>query len=818
VTDPFETLKAAASSASGGAQRAADGGECLSSVPDDAPAPPARHSRLGVPSRFWVYRGADGREAFRVCRFDKEGGEKDVLPLTLWRFPDGLKWRWKGVPDPRPLYGLNRLSTRPDTPVLIVEGEKAADAAETLFPGWVAICWQGGSNAMNKADWSPLEGRRVAILPDADEPGRKAAKAIRGALIKLGVRAAGIVTLPDGLPKGWDVADAFPASFSLSECEKLIAAAIAQTEGPSTTADAAAEGWPAGFSMTPSGLWFQPRDAEAKAQWISGPFDVLGEARDSSGSGWSVVIRFKDRDGREKVEILPKAKLTTAGNEIRAHLVNEGLEMKRRSPNSGDPFADCLLAMRSTQRIMLCGATGWAGDSFVLPSEVISPVSGEAALFTGEAKALHFGRRGDLGGWRRDVASLAVGNTRAVFVISLALAGPLLKGLNMEGGGFHIRGGSSSGKSTLAMVAGSVWGGGGPLGFAQSWRATANGLESIAAGHSDTFLALDELGQLAPDEAGGAAYMIANGQAKARLKTDGTARARPNWRSLFLSTGEISLGDHIQAAKGGGNVMAGQELRVIDLKADAGAGLGAWDDIGAYPTGAAFSDALKAGAKAHYGHAGPEFVRVLLSDIDGMTAKAAAYEAEFKRMALRAGDTGQIERGVRRFALVAAAGRLAAEAGIVPWEPLAAFGAALHLFDTWAKGFGRTAAREETSVLKRLLGVLQREGSAFAASKEDFDDSMRSGEARSMTTYGFYGVQKGYKDTEESFYFIHRDGWERIFKGMDATQAAKIIKQRGYLTTDGGRYQKALKIKGRTQKLYWVSAAILEHDFADDLE
>ena len=46
---------------------------------------------------------------------------------------------------PRPLYGLERLAARPEVRVIITEGEKAADAAGALLPGWVAVTSPGGA-------------------------------------------------------------------------------------------------------------------------------------------------------------------------------------------------------------------------------------------------------------------------------------------------------------------------------------------------------------------------------------------------------------------------------------------------------------------------------------------------------------------------------------------------------------------------------------------------------------------------------------------------------------------------------------------------
>jgi hypothetical protein len=98
----------------------------------------------------------------------------------------------------------------------LVEGEKAADAAAVIMPGFVASTWPGGSSAAGMADWSALKGREVWIWPDHDEPGRRAAEAVGDALLELaaGVR---IVDLPPDLPEGWDLADQAPDGLDLRE-------------------------------------------------------------------------------------------------------------------------------------------------------------------------------------------------------------------------------------------------------------------------------------------------------------------------------------------------------------------------------------------------------------------------------------------------------------------------------------------------------------------------------------------------------------------------------------------------------------------------
>ena len=84
---------------------------------------------------------------------------------------------------------------------------------------------------------------------------------------------------------------------------------------------------------------------------------------------------------------------------------------------------------------------------------------------------------------------LCVGNARLVFSICVAFAGSLLRLGHEESGGFHLRGNSSVGKSTGQHLACSVWG---SRDYKQTWRATINGLEGIAALYNDGLLVLDE--------------------------------------------------------------------------------------------------------------------------------------------------------------------------------------------------------------------------------------------------------------------------------------------------------------------------------------
>ncbi len=197
----------------------------LTPIPADAPRDYPPRVR-GKPSSCWVYRDNYGRRLFLVCRFDRPHGRKEFAPLTFCQGPDGRRaWRWKAPPNPRPLYGLDRLAARPEARVLVVEGEKSADAAQKLFPDYVAITSPNGAEAAASSDWSPLAGRDVTIWPDADQPGKGYADDVAGLATRAGAASVRIVMVPDYFPDKWDLADKLPDGVNKGDIERMLAAA-----------------------------------------------------------------------------------------------------------------------------------------------------------------------------------------------------------------------------------------------------------------------------------------------------------------------------------------------------------------------------------------------------------------------------------------------------------------------------------------------------------------------------------------------------------------------------------------------------------------
>lgn len=227
MSDPFAPLGGGGGRAERTGGRAKPDLVAVFPVPDDAPSRPTRHPKLGAPSSTWTYLDAAGRPLGYVNRFDGPDG-KEFRPLVLFRDPAGkMLWKWESWPAPRPLYGLDRLAATPEAPVVLCEGEKAADAATKLLPGHVAVCSPNGSKSAGKADWSVLRGRDVVIWPDADLAGDDYARASIMMIWDAGAVRVSILTPPDGVATGWDAADALAEGWTRNDALGLVRAAQA---------------------------------------------------------------------------------------------------------------------------------------------------------------------------------------------------------------------------------------------------------------------------------------------------------------------------------------------------------------------------------------------------------------------------------------------------------------------------------------------------------------------------------------------------------------------------------------------------------------
>ncbi len=419
---------------------------------------------------------------------------------------------------------------------------------------------------------------------------------------------------------------------------------------------------------------------------------------------------------------------------------------------------------------------------------------------------------GTLEGWQENIGRYAVGNSRLALALSTAFAAPLLYPAGAESGGFHFRGASSTGKSTALVVAGSAWGGGGIRGYVRTWRATSNGLEGVAAMHCDCLLCLDEMGQVDGREAGQIAYMLANGVGKSRAGRDGSARPPAEWRLLFLSSGELSLSDKIAEDGRGRKVAAGQQVRIVDIPADAGAGHGLFENLHGFPSADAFARHLKMAAGEHYGTPTRAFLQTLVDNFDAIAPTVKGYVDEFIAENCPKTADGQVSRVAARFGLVAAGGEMATAAGVLPWPEGEATRAAARCFRDWLTARGGIEPAEETEAIAAVRRFIELHGnSRFEAMGElaPRDGIGAPIDQRIMNRVGFRRRAEG----GGIEYLVLPESWKsEVCAGLDAGAVAKVLNGRGLLVAGGdGKPQVKTRLPNFASpvRCYVIAAGIL---------
>jgi putative DNA primase/helicase len=468
----------------------------------------------------------------------------------------------------------------------------------------------------------------------------------------------------------------------------------------------------AGNGLTKLGSNGRGEPACSNKVWISAAFEVLGECRDPHGRGWGKQLRFRDPDGRVHLRHVANAALQGDPAKLCADLADGGLKINRSRQKE---LAEYLSGVSVKARAIVVNRTGWHkvdGECvFALPTETIG-ARDDLRVVLDTAAAGPYEVRGSLDEWKAGVGALTAGHALPVFMVSSALAGPLAYLVGAEGGGVHVFGPSSIGKSAMLSAAASVWGRGSSPGYVRSWRATANGLEGAAASATDTAIVLDELGVGDARDVAAAVYALANGVGKARSARDGSLREPKSWRVSVLSSGEFPLETKLKEDRGR-KARAGQLVRLLDISADRGFGFGAFDHAGGFNDAGKLADAIKSAAVAAHGTAGPEFVRrVLASGAELVADTGKKFIQKFIDCVVQQGASEQISRAAKKFALIALAGELAIQLGVTPWARGEARRAAIGAFNSWLAKRGGTTAHEETQAIEQVRLIIEQHGEA----------------------------------------------------------------------------------------------------------
>ncbi|MFC7408891.1 DUF927 domain-containing protein [Hydrogenophaga atypica] len=585
------------------------------------------------------------------------------------------------------------------------------------------------------------------------------------------------------------------------------------------------------FMVVDEGVFHRGVDKDGeptKPEWVCSRLDVEALTRDQDGHGWGYLLNFADPLGRPKQWAMPARMLAGDGGEYRATLLNMGLRIAT-SPRARNLLTQYIQTRSPDDYATCTDRVGWHGRAFVLPHETVGDDAERIVFQSENAQENTFRVKGTAEQWRERVGALCAGNSRLVFAVACAFAGPLLRPGGVESGGFHFRGDSSSGKTTALKVAASVYGG---PSYLQRWRTTDNALEAIAAQHCDGLLILDELAQVDPKTAGECAYMLANEQSKARSTRSGAARARLSWRLLFLSAGELGLADHM--AEGMKRTRTGQEVRMADIPADAGQGLGAFESLHGLDGGAAFSRQVVGQAGTVYGATGRAWLQWLTENADGLKARIRDAAGRLAGQIVPEAASGQVERVGARFALVGAAGELATAAGLTGWAVGESERAARACFNAWLAARGGIGNGEVTAMLRQVRRFLEAHGEGRftwwhrAADDHNSKTLHRAGLRRMINDRGEpiktnhdhaadYGdrMPAAFGEGVSVEYFVLSEVFKgELCQGFDAQAVAAVLAEHGCLVVkEKGRHSVKERLPGvGLARCYRITANIFDLD------
>lgn len=550
-------------------------------------------------------------------------------------------------------------------------------------------------------------------------------------------------------------------------------------------------GLPAGYLDLGDGIYFLKEDDDGNEmpQRICSPLKVVALCCRTDSTGWGRVVDVIDPDGKTNRFIVDDTFLSAGSGKLMSLLVDRGLRVEKgKEPKQR--LIDLLSDWRPEKRVLRVTQLGWIDESFdTFAFADGTSIGAKACILESDTGTVGHAMKakGSSVGWKDTIGAACIGNPLLLLAVSQSFAGPLLAPLGTDGGGFHFRGSSSTGKTTLLHVAGSVWG---SQGYVHDWRTTDNALESAASASSSALLALNEIAEVQPRIVGEIIYMLANGRGRARRKANGTGGTLERWHVAILSSGEVSLEAHMASARQ--RIHDGQKIRLLDIVAE-NRKFGAFDALHDKTDPGQFADYLERAANDNHGSVGKLFVENLIG-IVGQTERFRRFVDRFVEEALKehgvSGD-GQTKRALKRFALAALAGEMATQFGLTGWPNGAAKTGILEVCGTWLEEQGAKKKAEIDSALEATRSYLAAHPTGF----EPVGPTAGVG---------------GWRDAD--YFYFKPDTWVGIH-GRDAAQeAARLHKGERLLKSDRGdtlQLKMGHAVPGRP-KVYAIRASIQE--------
>ncbi|MCC0010882.1 MAG: DUF927 domain-containing protein [Hyphomicrobiaceae bacterium] len=392
-------------------------------------------------------------------------------------------------------------------------------------------------------------------------------------------------------------------------------------------------------------------------------------------------------------------------------------------------LASLLANVTGGEPLRIVDQPGRCGDSYVLPN---GGIIGEATVYPTFSASAEYGTLGyDVGGTvqgANDLMRAIEGQHRTQFLAALSLSAEVAADMGVEMGGLNLLAGSSGGKTTSLCVATSTRAMGATgktdkRGAVRSANVTNFAASLIAARLNGGVLTADEIKECDADTLEKLAYEIPNGAPKAAGKSSGDLRKALSWSVCLMMTGEMTVKQHLEAK--GLQYYAGQAVRIVDLPADAGKGLGVFEFV---PEGfddiASYANWLNDMARTHYGHHTRALLQEYLRDTEDYRRDARGAA---ERVVLETGGNAQVARVARRWQTMIGIAIVAAERGIVPWTAESLIKATQVCFRAWIDLRGGTADGEALAADAAFTSAVFRDPGRF---DDDQISSLRADRGR----------------------------------------------------------------------------------------
>ena len=530
------------------------------------------------------------------------------------------------------------------------------------------------------------------------------------------------------------------------------------------------------------------------SEYIGNHLTAIAVIDNPDQDGAALLLEFQTFKGDIRRWTMLRAFLAGDANSIVEGLLSRGYAFKREHKGL---LLDYLygLGKHIPETYTVTDSSGWVGKSFVLSHKTYGDENLKFRSVDPSPEAMTE-IAGTLQGWKDTVAARCAGNSRPILGLGTSFAAPLLPLIDIESGGFHLVGGTSQGKTTILSVAASVTG----VKEIPHWRTTTNGLESTATAFNHLCLPLDEIGQADPKDVGNIAYMLANGQGKARMKKDLTNRKGKTWRLMVLSSGEVGLGTYMKQA----NITqkGGQEVRLPDVPAvPSGSKYGCFETIHGADTGEQFVSALEAAVKTHHGTALDAFLsRLVIDAADPAFVGNLSKQVHLVAAKLSEGTIDSaIGRVAKRFALVQVALGLAHKYDLLPFDIDQIEWAIATCFKDWLIARGGDGSIEVKQAIERIEHLLV---------TNEFSDrvfDLRDGDTktiRNLLAYRKVGIEG---DTEE--FWVPTTVFDKEFvAGVNKAELVKELQRLGWLlASSDGRPTLERRVNGKKSRYFIFS-------------